>query len=135
MKAPASVMIATLALGLAACSQVTPMPRDQIAANLVPILKIEKRSQRVLTVVQMLGEAGVLSGEILEDIKTHQDIYFVYYTASTVHLAGGDMKSYLAHVQLAESELDAMESLLKESIAKNADLKLSKDPKSPKLEL
>lgn len=88
-----------------------------------------------MNVLQILGEAGVPNGETLEHIKTHHDIYFVYYTASAVHLAAGNMNSYPAHIQLADSELEAMEGLLKESIATNADLKFSKDPESPKLEL
>ena len=106
-----------LAGGLAACSAVGPVPRDQLAKNIVPILKIEERFDQVKNSIQILGSLGRINGEILKKMKGHSDIYYVYYWASAVHLAGGDVESYLAHVKLAEEELKALEEIIKAKLA------------------
>ncbi len=124
-------------IGLGACAQVSPMPRDQLTANLVPILKIEQRSSQMKNVIQVLGSVGTLNGQTLEELKGHYDVYFIYYSASTVYLAGGNVASYLAYVKLAEEELDAMEQLLKESVRLETDKSLTSESEkeTPKLEL
>ena len=52
-----------LASGLVACSQIDPVPRDQLAANLAPILKIEKRADGVKYYTQMLRSVDGMSDE------------------------------------------------------------------------
>lgn len=122
-------------IGLGACAQVSPLPRDQLTANLVPILKIQHRSSQMKNVIQVLGSVGTLNGQTLEELKGHYDVYFIYYSASTVYLAGGNMVSYLAYVKLAEEELDAMEQLLKESVGSETEKSLTSEKETPKVEL
>jgi hypothetical protein len=53
----------------------------------------------------------------MRKLKATHDVYYVYYLAAAVHLARGNMGSYVAHVKLAERELDAMEAIVKENLA------------------
>ncbi len=108
-----------LASGVAACAQMQPITRDQLAENIDPILKMEKRLDQVMYYTKMLGTIGGLTKGKSKELKKHLDIYYVYYLASNVQLASGDMAAYQAHVALAERELEVMESLLKDGLDKN----------------
>ena len=133
------ILIGTLSLifavGLAACSAVGPFPRDQLAENIVPILEIEERFDQVKNSIKVLGSLGRINGEILKKMKGHSDIYYVYYWASAVHLAGGDVKSYLAHVKLAEKELEALEVIVKDGLSDDEEPKSSLGRVLPRSEL
>ncbi len=91
-----------LALGLGACSQVQvqPIARDQLVENIAPILKMEKRLDQVMYYTKMLGSLGGLSQGKSKELKSHLDIYYVYYLASNVQLARGNMIAYQAHLEL-----------------------------------
>lgn len=106
-----------LASGLAACSQVSPVPRERLAQNISPILKIEERYNQLKEAIQILGSMGKVDGETMKDLKAHSDVYYLYYWASAVQLAGGNMESYRAHVKLAEKELESIENILREKLA------------------
>jgi hypothetical protein len=107
-----------LALGLTACSQaIQPLSRDEVAANLAPLLKIERRADQVKYYSLLLTNLGGIGADSVAIIKKHHDIYFVYYLAANLNLARGNIDSYLVHVRLAEKELDSMESILKEGFA------------------
>jgi len=112
-----------LAMGLAACSQVQvkPIPRDQLVENIAPILNMEKRLDQVMYYTKMLGSLGGLSQGKSTELKRHLDIYYVYYLASNVQLAKGNMNSFEAHLKLAENELDVMESILKDGLDKDLE--------------
>lgn len=114
-----------LAFGLAACSQIQPISRDQLAENIDPILKMERRLDQVMYYTKMLGTMGGLTQIKSKELKKHLDIYYVYYLASSVQLAKGDLMAYQAHVALAERELDVMEMILKVGIEKDFEF----DPK------
>lgn len=118
MKIMKFALFLVLASGLTACSAIDPIPRDHLVANLAPILKVEKRFERVKYYTQMLISVSGISEERLEKLKPHYDIYYVYYLASNVQLARGNMESCLAHLQMAEREMDMMESILKDGLAK-----------------
>ncbi len=109
-----------IALGLGllftGCSPIGPISRDQLAANLAPILEVENRAKQVLSGAQMLGSVGVISEKDAGELKVHYDVYFVYHNAANVYLAGGDIESYIAHIQTAKQELDTMEAILKHSL-------------------
>ena len=109
-----------IALGLGllftGCSPIGPMSRDQLATNLAPILEVENRAKQVLSGAQMLGSVGVISKKDAGKLKAHYDVYFVYYYSANVYLAGGDIESYIAHIQMAKQELDTMEVILKHSL-------------------
>ena len=108
-----------LATGLMACAQVAsqPLPPDQLAANLAPLLKIEKRAEQVKYYALLLDNLGGIGEANAAAIKQHHDVYYVYYLAANFHLARGRIDSYLVHVSLAGKELDSMEAILKERIA------------------
>ncbi len=120
-----------LALGLGACSQVQvqPIARDQLVENIAPILKMEKRLDQVMYYTKMLGSLGGLSQGKSKELKSHLDIYYVYYLASNVQLARGNMIAYQAHLELAEKELDVMESILKDGLDKDFEFDYSGENK------
>ncbi len=112
-----------LASGLAACTQIgtgiSPIPRDQLAENIAPILDMEKRLDQVMYYNKMLVSLGGLSQSKSRELKKHLDVYYVYYLASNIQLARGNMESYQAHIELAKIELDTMESILKDGLDKD----------------
>ncbi|MGH7847358.1 MAG: hypothetical protein ACREQW_19600 [Candidatus Binatia bacterium] len=113
----ASMLVLTC--GLAACAQVGPQPiaRDQLAANLAPLLKVERRAEQVKYYTLLLDKIGGIGEEGAQALKNHHDVYYVYYLAANMHLARGNLGAYRAHVKLAENELDSMEGILKESLS------------------
>ncbi|MFQ5684630.1 MAG: hypothetical protein ACE5HC_15330 [Candidatus Binatia bacterium] len=115
MKAISAILSLVLVGGVVACSQVKPISPGEMAQNLTPILKIESRVDQVKYYTQMLAQMGGMNSESAEALKAHHDIYYVYYVAANVQLARGNMQSYLAHVHLAERELDLMEAILKDN--------------------
>jgi len=120
------ILFLVFSAGLAACSQIKPIAPEDLARNLGPILKIEKRLDQVKYYSKMLGNLGEMKGENADDLKAHHDIYYVYYVAANVQLARGDMEAYLAHVKLAERELDLMESIVKDRLTRLAESKSRK---------
>ena len=111
------VLSLVLASGLLACSQVNPVSRDELASNLTPILKLEKRIDQAKYYTHWLVNSGGMSNDRAGDLKAHHDVYYVYYLAAIVQLAGGNIESYEAHVKLAENELDLMEAILIDQLA------------------
>ena len=113
---PTSKVILTLSLlsagGLLACSQLPTISRDQLTANLAPILKVEERVDEIKANSKIFGLVGQMTAEKVEELKTHYDIYYVHYLAASVNLARGNMEDYKAHLRQAETELEAMEAIL-----------------------
>ncbi len=124
-----------LASGVVACSTVEPISRNQLAANIKPILKIEERLDQMMYYTNMLDSLGGISKEKLAELKGHYDVYYVYYLASNFYLAEGNTESYLAHVKQAQSELDAIEAILKDGLAKDWELDSSAESKYSQLNL
>lgn len=118
MKSISLAYILLLGIVSGACSQATPIPRTQLAQHLEPILSIEKRVDHLKYYTDMLTKLGQINDENTDALKAHHDVYYVYYVAANVQLAGGNVQSYLAHVKLAESELDKMEAILKDNLSK-----------------
>ena len=98
--------------GLLACSQIPTISRDQLTANLAPILKVGERADQVKATTQILSLVGQMTAEKVEEMKTHYVIYNVHYLAAGVYLARGSMEDYKAHLRQAETELEAMEAIL-----------------------
>ncbi len=118
--------------GLLACSQIPTIPRDQLTANLAPILKVGERADKATT--QILGLVSQMTAKKVEELKTHYQIYSVHYLAASVYLARGSMEDYKAHLRQAETELEAMEAILHKAPAisngKNLDKKEAFFPSS-----
>ncbi len=124
-----------MASGIVACSQIDPAPRNQLVANITPILDVEKRADRIMYYLKVLDSIGGVSKERSEELKAHYDVYYVYYLASNVQLAGGKTESYLAHVKLAEGELDAIETILNDGFAEGWELDSGQEEKLSKFNL
>ncbi len=116
MKLNRVALVLGLGLLFTGCSTIGPISRDQIAENLAPILEVENRVNRAMSGVQMLGSVGEISDKDAEKLKAHYDVYFVYYHAANVYLAGGDIESYKSHIEMAKKELVAREAILKNSL-------------------
>ncbi len=97
MKLNRVALVLGLGLLFTGCSTIGPISRDQIAENLAPILEVENRVSRAMSGVQMLGSVGEISDKDAEKLKSHYDIYSVYYHAANVYLAVGDIESYISH--------------------------------------
>jgi hypothetical protein len=115
-----------LALGLIGCSQFNPVPREEVEANLAPMLRVERRADQVKYYSEMLLRMEGLSRESAQKLKSTHDIYYVYYLAASVYLARGNVESYLAHLKQAEKELDAMEGILKRDLSRLSELEREK---------
>ena len=124
-----------MASGIVACSQIDPAPRNQLVANITPILDVEKRADRIMYYLKVLDSIGGVSKERSEELKAHYDVYYVYYLASNVQLAGGKTDSYLAHIKLAEGELDAIETILNDGFAEGWELDSGQEEKLSKFNL
>ena len=138
LRFPTSKVILTLSLlsagGLLACSQIPTISRDQLTANLAPILKVEERVDEIKANTKIFGLVGQMTAEKVEELKTHYVIYNVHYLAASVYLARGSMEDYKAHLRQAETELEAMEAILHKapsiSNGKNLDKKEAFFPSS-----
>ncbi len=120
------------ATGLLACSQIPTIPRDQLTANLAPILKVEKRADEVKANTQILGFAGQITTEKVDALKTHFDVYYVHYLAASVYLARGSIEGYKAQLKRAETELEAMEAILTKAPANFNSPTIPKDQEEDK---
>jgi len=122
-----SSAVALFLMIMPGCSQVQmePISRAKLTENLAPILKMEKRLEQVMYYTRALKSLGK---DKSKEIKRHLDIYYVYYLATNVQLAKGNMESFRAHLKLAERELDTMESILKDGFDKDLDFKERESP-------
>jgi hypothetical protein len=112
------ILALLLTVGLAGCSQLNPVPREEVEANLAPMLKAERRADQIKYYAQLLVRMEAMSQESAKKLKSTHDVYYVYYVAASVYLARGNLESYLEHLKHAEKELDEMEAILKEDLAK-----------------
>ncbi len=102
--------------GLAACTSIDPILPDQMTQNLSSILKVEERADQVRSSAQALQFVGGMTEDQAKRLKSHFDIYFVHYLAANVYLAEGNIGFYETHVNLAEKELVAMDTILNEPV-------------------
>ena len=98
-------------------------------------MNVEKRADRIRYYVKVLDSIGGMSKERSEELKAHYDVYYVYYLASNVHLAGGKTEYYLAHIKLVEGELDAIETILSDGFAEDWELDSGQEEKLSQLNL
>ncbi len=112
-----------LVIGLTACSNtiIDPLPRNQVVANMDPILDMEKRFNNLSYYTKMLGSVGSIPKDKSDALQDHYDVYYVYYITSNTQLAGGNIGASLAHVKLANRELDSVEKILKSIMSDKTD--------------
>jgi hypothetical protein len=109
MQAPVVFMV----IYFIGCAQINPAPRDQLIENLAPIRKIEREANKLSFVYEKLTLVGLVNDEDNKKIKEYYDVYYIYHKAAAVSLARGDVESYNSYVNLADEELDRIESKMK----------------------
>jgi hypothetical protein len=102
------------ALALASCST-TPQPkvpadREAINREMPLVAEYEGRRNEVKKAVNVLAMNGLFDGNSGKEVKESLDIEYVYYEASIISLARGDMDEYRSYVALAQRELDRAKS-------------------------
>ncbi|HZD39937.1 MAG TPA: hypothetical protein VE131_04400 [Terriglobales bacterium] len=93
-----------------------PVSRQEIVEHMKPIVQVEQRQQKLVTVMQQLPLMVRLDKEDAKKLKEFYDIYYVHHAAATIYLADGDFKSYQRHLDVASKELDALEATLKKVV-------------------
>jgi len=108
-----SLMAAVFATLMASCST-TPHPRvaDREAINreMPLVAEYEGKRNEVKKAVNVLAMNGLFDGSSGKEVKESLDIEYVYYEASIVSLARGEMDEYRNYVALAQKELDRAKS-------------------------
>lgn len=124
-----------LAFFLAGCSVIQPAPRERLVKNLRPIIALEERANRVTRSVSRLAFLGKINEKDASALKENYDLYYVYHQGAAVSLAQGNLAAYRSHVQLAESELDAMEMRLRGLFTSSEDESEAQKPVASTFEL
>ncbi len=72
-----------LVFALTACTQVTPISRNQLAEHLEPILTIEKRADHVRYYTEVLTKLRHTSDENSDVLKAHHLVTIKFYPVFT----------------------------------------------------
>ena len=97
----------TLLMGCSMNSQkVVPADREAINREMPLVAEYDTKRDEVKRAVHMLAIKGLLDSQSGKELKESLDIEYVYYEASIVSLARGEMDDYRSYVALAQKELD-----------------------------
>jgi hypothetical protein len=114
MRLMGGVIAAAFAASLAACAatsqQKPPADREAINREMPLVTEYEGRRNEVKKAVNMLAMNGLFDASSGQAVKESLDIEYVYYEASIISLARGEMDEYRDYVALAEKELDRAKS-------------------------
>jgi len=123
------LMINTIALGLALAllawnwrktrSEVSPHNRVQPPKphEFTSPGEIEKRAKKAMSDAKVFVSLGEVSNEEKESLKIHQEAFYAHCYAANVYRSQGSQdsfKAYLDELNLAEEELAAMETVIKD---------------------
>jgi predicted transcriptional regulator len=101
----------TLAMSCSMNSQkVVPADREAINREMPLVAEYDTKRDEVKRAVNMLAMKGLLDSQSGKELKESLDIEYVYYEASIVSLARGEMDDYRSYVALAQKELDRAKS-------------------------
>jgi hypothetical protein len=124
-----AIMFALL-LAIAGCSTYPlhrmPAGREAINREMPLVAEYEGRRNEVKKAVNMLAMNGLFDNASGREVKESLDIEYVYYEASIISLARGEMDEYRSYVALAQKELDRAKSAV---VARVQNLHQS--PKAP----
>jgi hypothetical protein len=115
-KARRVLVLVALASGMLvmSCSmnsqKVVPADREAINREMPLVAEYDTKRDEVKTAVNMLAMKGLLDSKSGKELKESLDIEYVYYEASIVSLARGEMDDYRSYVALAQKELDRAKS-------------------------
>ena len=106
--------LAVLVAAIVGCSintpQKVPADREAISREMPLVAKYEGKRSEIKNAVNMLAMKGLFDGPSGQEVKESLDIEYVYYEASIISLARGEMEEYRSYVALAEKELDRAKS-------------------------
>jgi len=120
------LMINTIALGVALAllawnwrktrSEVSPHNRVQPPKphEFTSPGEIEKRAKKAMSDTQVFVSLGEVSNEEKESLKTHQEAFYAHYYAANVYRSQDSFKAYMEELNVAEEELAAIETVLKD---------------------
>ena len=86
--------------------KVVPADREAINREMPLVAEYDTKRDEVKRAVHMLAMKGLLDSKSGKELKESLDIEYVYYEASIVSLARGEMDDYRSYVALAQKELD-----------------------------
>jgi hypothetical protein len=87
-----------------------PADREAINREMPLVAEYEGRRSELKNAVNVLAMKGMFDGASGKEVKESLDIEYVYYEASIISLARGDMDEYRSFVALAQKELDRAKS-------------------------
>ncbi|MGH7823989.1 MAG: hypothetical protein ACREQ7_02245 [Candidatus Binatia bacterium] len=107
------IWLVLLAFAIAGCSVPSkPADREQINQEMPLVVKYETKRNAVKKAIYFLVAKGMIDNQTGREVKESMDIEHVYYEASLISLARGEMADYRAYVGLAEQELDRTKSTI-----------------------
>lgn len=114
--AKVALLSGALALIFLACTSVAPpsitADRDAINKEMPLVAEYENKRTGVRQAIRLLVTHGAIDRMSGAKVKEAMDIEYVYYEASLVSLAHGQMERYRSFVHLAEAELDRVRNVL-----------------------
>jgi hypothetical protein len=87
-----------------------PADREAINREMPLVADYENKRNEIKKAVSLLAMKGLLDTSSGKEVKESLDIEYVYYEASIVSLARGEMTEYRSYVALAQKELDRAKS-------------------------
>jgi hypothetical protein len=87
-----------------------PADREAINREMPLVSEYEARRNEVKKAVNVLAMNGLFDGTSGKEVKESLDIEYVYYEASIISLARGEMDEYRNYVAMAQKELDRAKS-------------------------
>jgi hypothetical protein len=104
------------AASLAGCAmnspQKVPADREAINREMPLVTEYEGKRNEVKKAVGMLAANGLFDASSGKQVKESLDIEYVYYEASIISLARGEMDEYRNYVALAQTELERAKSVV-----------------------
>ena len=111
----ASLLFASL-LTLVGCATASPTriaaDRDTISREMALVLEYEKKRNELKKAIGFLAINGLFDSTTDTQVKESMSIEYIYYEASLVSLAHGDLADYRNFIMLAERELTRATTVL-----------------------
>jgi len=114
----AAKLLVVSALIFGGCAASTPAPlnmaadREAINREMPLVAQYEDKRNELKKAIGFLMVNGLFDADSGQQVKESMDIEYVYYEASIVSLANGNMQDYRNFVQLAERELNRVKTVL-----------------------
>ena len=87
-----------------------------VQENLPALLSIEKEAKKVLGQMQMMSFMGFNMEELIDEIQSYFDTYWVYYNAAHVYLSNGNQDLFVQAIARGEHSLQKIRDVINESL-------------------